>query len=453
MTLIRKLSLFAVIALFSFMLFSCEEAEECIDRSAEGTLYNFFDPTAGDEVVITVWLDNESYASALINAFEAANPGYRVNFVEVGSVDTRQRLELFSGSTAAADIVVFPHDHIGQALNSNLLYEITGSQALDLQNRMISSAIQTATACYDMVANRVIPCEGDAQSFLFGAPLSGESVALFYNKTLLEELTGSPEPAGSFEELLAQAELYMDQVDGLFIGLDVGNAYDMHFSATSFGFELFGPDFNDATQSNLNSQAMIDALTWLNGTVRPAISPNPLNSGDLDGESNRTRFESGEMPYIVDGPWSISRYIEAAAINEFEFGVVQLPTLDGQQPVTFSGVQIAAVYKGTRNPDAAFRFLEFMTSTEGLAIMYQTTNKLPALEDPSTVPGVTEDPYLGGISAQLVFSHPMPIIPEMGFFWQNAGTMYSTAWNGTRTPEGAANTAEDGFRGQAGLLD
>ena len=92
-----------------------------------------------------------------------------------------------------------------------------------------------------------------------------------------------------------------------------------------------------------------------------------------------------------------------------------------------------------------------MTSNEGLAIMYAATNKLPALKDVSTVAGVAADEYLSGISAQLAFSHPMPIIPEMGNFWSNAGTMYSSAWNGTATPQEAADTAQEGFDSQVGL--
>ncbi|MCK5761685.1 MAG: maltose ABC transporter substrate-binding protein, partial [Candidatus Izimaplasma sp.] len=62
---------------------------------------------------------------------------------------------------------------------------------------------------------------------------------------------------------------------------------------------------------------------------------------------------------------------------------------------------------------------------------------------------VATDEYLSGISAQLAFSHPMPIIPEMGYFWGNAGSMYSDAWNGTKTPAEAALIAQTGFDEQA----
>ena len=432
---------------------------ECTNNAANGVLYEF-DQNQVEIIEITVWLDNPTYATQLIDAFEEANPGIKVNFVEVGAVDTRQRLETYRGSEYVADVVVFPHDHIGAALQSNLLYPFGDAQRADLEDRMIGSAIGTATSCYDNVNDEAVTCDGSFDSKLFGAPLSGESVALFYNKTLLESIdSGKTYPEATWEEIIASALAYNQTDDPnteedesrLYFAFDVGNAYDMHFAATAHGFELFGADHLDKTQANLGSQEMIDALTWLNGTARPAL--NGYNAATLNGEANRQLFESGELAYIIDGPWSIQRYKDAAETNLFEWGVARIPTIGGVQPVTFSGVQIAAVYKGTDTPTAAFKFVEFMTSDEGLAILYATTNKLPALKDVSTVEGVASDEFLSGISAQLAFSHPMPIIPEMGYFWSNAGGMYSNAWNGSATPAEAAATAQSGFEAQANLTN
>jgi len=437
----RKLFLIVALALIVIVA-ACGREEECTNNADQGVEY-FFDQDQTETETITVWLDDEDYATALIEAFEAANPGIRVRFQEVGSVDVRQQLELYSGSSAAADVVVFPHDHIGAALQSNLLYVVEGQLELDLRERMILSATETASACYDFNDNRVIECEGDAQRYLFGAPLSGESVALFYNRALLEELTGSPEPAQTFEQIIDEFYEHQDVLEELYgelmIALDVGNAYDMHFLATAFGFELFGPEGLDSDQANLDSDEMIAALTYMQDVLRPAL--NNFTSGDLDGEANRNLFESGDLPYIIDGPWSIPRYLDA----DLDFGVTRIPTINGQQPVTFSGVQMAAVYSQTQNEDAAFRFLEFMTSDEGLAIMYETTNRLPALEDVSVIGELDDDEYLSGISDQLNYSVPMPIIPEMGYFWDNAGSMYGDAWNGSKDADEAAQDAQSGF--------
>jgi len=314
---------------------------------------------------------------------------------------------------------------------------------------MIDSAWQTASACYDFSNNEIEDCDDPAtEGTLFGAPLIGESVALFYNRALLEELTGSPTPPARFEDILDQASdpAMAEFLDGNpIIGLDVGNAYDMQFIATSFGFELFGPDGLDPLSSNLGSQEMVDALNFFNQEVRPALGN--LTASDLSGEANRTLFEEGKIPYIIDGPWSISRYENA----EVDYGVDLIPTIRGERPTSFSGVIMASVYRQSPNPDAAFRLLEFMTSVDGLEILYEQKGVLPALKDVSVVPGVAEDENLAGISAQLNYSQPMPIIPEMGFFWSNAGSMYTNAWNGIVSPAEAAETAENGFTAQSGI--
>ncbi|MCK5387799.1 MAG: extracellular solute-binding protein [Candidatus Izimaplasma sp.] len=469
----KKLLLLSSVLLIALTLTGCNPSTDvdpdpdpsvCTNNAANGTLYEF-DKNQTEVVTIKVWLDDEAYATALIDAFEALYPDIKVEWEQVGSVDTRQRLETYSGSEYAADVVVFPHDHIGAALNSNLLYPFPDSQREDLIDRMVSSAIGTATSCYDSENNVAVACGGAFESELFGAPLSGESVALFYNRTLLESIDDTKTyPEATWEEIIASAlnynqSLVIDdpatadidesQEQKLYFALDVGNAYDMHFVSTSFGFDLFGVDHLDKASANLGSTAMINALTWLNGTLRPAVLN--LNNSSLEGEANRTLFETGELAYIIDGPWSIQRYKEGSELNTFDWGVAKIPTINGVQPVTFSGVQIAAVSKGTSEPTAAFKFVEFMTSDEGLAILYAETNKLPALKDVSTVEGVATDVYLSGISAQLAYSHPMPIIPEMGYFWSNAGTMYSSAWNGTATPAEAAETAQTGFESQANI--
>ena len=227
----------------------------------------------------------------------------------------------------------------------------------------------------------------------------------------------------------------------------INDAYFMHPFATAFGYELFGEDHLDKTLVNLDSAEMLAALDFIGGAFSDALD---LTAATLDA-NYQNMFEEQRAVYMINGPWALSSVKEAATNGGFEFGVTKLPTVGGTQPVTFSGVQIAAVYKGTNNPTAAFKFVEFMTSDEGLAIMYDNTNKLPALKDVSGIEGVSTDAYLSGVSQQLAFSHPMPIIPEMGFFWSNAGSMYQQVFNGTKTPADASAEAQTGFEEQAEL--
>lgn len=425
-----------------------------------GTKIDFSD---GNKTVITFWADNEEWAEALINAFEAKNPDIIVKFNKVGAVDTRQKMELAGPAGLGADIFVMPHDHIGAALEKGLLLPIGGQYKENLKSRIIESAVNTVSVCYDLSKLNQAACnEQETNKYTFAFPISGESLALFYNKDLLKTHTGSETPATTFEEIFAKAATYNDYVNvdaegspKLWFGADVGNAYDMHWLATAHGYKLFGDNHLDPNLPNFNSNEMIATLT-----KQREIRKNYLNkdAGTLNGDFIKGLFEKGKLAYAIDGPWSIERY-KAKGIN---FGVVKLPTLNvnGQnvQPYTFSGVQVAAIYRGApaERQTAALKFADFMISDEGMSIMYEQTGKLPTLKNTENIKYVVKnangepilkdgqeqiitlagDKYLTGIIDQLVFSQPMPIISEMGFFWTVAGSMYSDAWNGTTEEDG-----------------
>lgn len=71
----------------------------------------------------------------------------------------------------------------------------------------------------------------------FGVPLTTESVAVFYNKTLLDEY--GLEVAETFEELIKQAEVFNNPSENQFIfRFQSRNAYDSHFFLTAHGYEL-----------------------------------------------------------------------------------------------------------------------------------------------------------------------------------------------------------------------
>ena len=122
----KKLLLLVSILALGLALSGCkndpdepDDPEVCTNRASEGTLYEF-DKNQTTITEIKVWLDDEAYATALIAAFEAEYPDIKVEWEEVGAVDTRQRLETYSGSEFAADVVVFPHDHIKSAFRGGL---------------------------------------------------------------------------------------------------------------------------------------------------------------------------------------------------------------------------------------------------------------------------------------------------------------------------------------------
>ena len=395
---------------------------EDVDPTEPGTTFG------GEDFLI--WVDDEAFAEALIPALENRFPDTNFEWAQMGHVYTIENLSLDGPGGTGADLIFFPHDHITRAVNDNLVLPVGPAISEAMEANLHAAPVQLVHS-------------GD---FHWGVPVSTESVAFFYNRTLLDEL--GFEPATTWEQVFEQGAEFNDVANNQFIvQLDVGNAFMMHFSTTAHGFRLFGPTHLDPDAVNLNTPETIAGLEWLR-TVREELLPVP--AADLNGDDIVAAFIDGGLPYIIGGPWMISNILEN---GDFELGITSIPTIDGNQPLTFTGNQVAAISSFTDYADLGRAVLEFLMSDEGFGIMYEYRGWIPTLIDGSGVSGLADNPYHRGILAQANYSHPMPIIPEMGHFWDAAPGMYSAAWDGILTPAEAAEEAElefDTVRAAAG---
>lgn len=376
-----------------------------------------------------LWIGDEDFAEALIPALEAKFPDTNFSWHEMGNVDSLTNLSLDGPAGLGADIIFFPHDHIHRAVSENLVFPV-GPQITDaMQGRFHDAAV--SSVYHD--------------GLHFGVPLTTESVAMFYNKTLLDEL--GFEPATTFEELFEQAKEFNDPANNQYLfRWEPGNAFQSHFALTAHGFELFGEDHMDPDLVNFNTPEVIAGLEWLK-TVREEILPVPV--ADLDTDNTAGAFIDGEVGYLITGPWDIAEIIRD---GDFEFGVMKLPTINGNQPITFSGNIVAAGSGFTDYPDLTRAVLEFLMF-EGLQIMYDVRGWIPALIDGSSIEGLADNPYHVGILGQAYYSHPMPIIPEMTHFWAVSGGMYSAVWDDILSPVEAAEHAALGYDSARALAE
>ena len=410
----------------------------------QGFVYDF-SQTRQQSATIRVWLDDTDgfYMDELIAEFNKIHPNIVVEFTHMGTVDARERLELYGKAGRGADIIQFPHDHLAPALLSDLLFPLPRQFANNLKERMSDVSMGIATACFNPTTRSFL-CDDNTSMEVFGAPIAVESVALFYNKDILDEL--GLEVAETFEELIAQAEAHSNIADAkYFFNTNYNDSYFMHFALTAFGYDAFGPNHNDRNNVGLDSPEVIAGLTWIDQNLKPLYRAGSTAEG-IQGRAH-TAFEAGELAYIITGPWMIETFTNLG----LNFGVTTIPTIniDGEDvaPKTFAGAQIVSVYKYSENIEAALTFLEFMTSDVGLEIQYRHKGRLAALKEELLVniPGLADDVYLQGIKAQLNNAVPMPTIPEVVHYWEPVRVMLNDVWNGTHTPEQAAARAERAY--------
>lgn len=374
-----------------------------------------------EPVELTLWVGNEDYAESLIEVLADELPHITFNWEEVGNNSALEKLSLDGPAGLGPDIMFVPHDHMALGVNQSLLLPLGEDLSGMLEGRFKEAALGTVKH----------------NDTYFGVPTATESVALFYNKTLLDEL--GLEVATSFEEIIEQAEDYNDpRNNDFFLLFEGGNAYVNQIFLTAAGYQLFGPNHDEAGLVNLNSPEVVEGLTF----YEKVSNILPIPAGDLNWDTTHTRFVDGEAPYMISGPWSFTDLHEEA---DFEWGVTTIPTINGVQPLTFAGYTIAVMSSYTNHPEEAREVMEFLASDQGIQHSYEVRGTIPALEDISGIPGVSEDVYSLGVLKQAEYSQPMPLIIEMDAFWAAAAPMYEAVWEGLSTPEEAAIKAQADF--------
>jgi arabinogalactan oligomer/maltooligosaccharide transport system substrate-binding protein len=145
----------------------------------------------------------------------------------------------------------------------------------------------------------------------------------------------------------------------------------------------------------------------------------------------RGLFNEGKVAAIIDGPWAIKGY-QDSGIN---FGVVPMPTLEGQQPRTFATVRLAVVSSYTQYPMAAQLFADYLSSEKMLRKRYAMTKAIPPIKSVMDEIIVDTDEATSAIILQGFSSDAMPSLPEMGFIWSPMASAITDLWVNDKSPK------------------
>lgn len=313
-----------------------------------------------------------------------------------------------------ADIIVLPHDSIGQGVTSGVLMPnyVSGER---MNSDFFQSAINAATA---------------TDGTLYGFPLAIETYVLFYNKDLL------PNGVKTFEELRTwdkeKSFTNRDKNNFAFVW-EVANFYYGHaFLATNGGY-LFGSNGTDKDDLGINNAGAVKGIT--NMVSLKDLSVN--NPADINYDSMMGLFTEGKIATMLNGPWAIAG-LKKAGVN---FGIQEIPTLNGEKLNPFSGVRLMATSTYTQYPQAAQLFADFATSDEMLAKRYEMTGQLPPVKSLAKKDEIAKNPLVYPILAQAENSTPMPSIPQMGLVWDPISAALNDSYLGKTTVKEALDRA------------
>ncbi|MFF2267390.1 extracellular solute-binding protein [Cellulosimicrobium cellulans] len=370
--------------------------------------YVMEEAVASGEAALTVWVEYPEYGEALKSAFELAHPGTRLDYEVVAKVEALDRMSLDGEAGSGADVFTTNYDDLAQAIDSSV------AAPLGRYSEIVTERVGEDFAS--------VVTRDDA---MYGVPISTESIALFYNKTLLQELTGSPDPATTWEEIATLASTYNDPaVNRWTIRFLAGEMYYAYPVLSSLGWSLY-PD-GDLADPSLDSPKLTPGLEYYSG-LRDIWD---VNSADATYDFIENEFVKGETPYVITGPWTFADFDAAAEANGFEYGVTTLPQVDGGEPAaSLAGMGVGIVSGYSEYPAAARVLANFMASPEGAAALYSSTGSIPAVgaNNVDEVEGLATDAHAAGIIAQSQNADFVAEIPE--YMYTAGNELVTNVWD------------------------
>jgi len=370
-----------------------------------------FAPEPGASLVIWDANNQKAFLEEMGKAFEVEY-GVPVKFEEVGNTDQVSKLMTDGPAGLAADVLLFPHDHLGNAATAGLLLPNTvfEDEAVSESTENVIKAVS-----YDGI--------------LYGYPRSVETYALIYNKDLIAE---APK---TFDDVFAFAETFNDpsQHKYAFAWELQQFFYNFAFLASQGGY-MFGDDNTNSSDIGLNNDGAVAGAKFLQEIKQKLL---PLNTGDIDFDIKKGLFLEGSLALDINGPWAIADY-KAAGLN---FGVAPLPKVGGNPMTSFSGVQAYYVNANSKYPQAAQLLARFLSTKEAQMKNFQQNSLIPANKEAANDPAVSNDEVTKGFLAQFDNSTPMPSIPEMGSVWNPITSAISEIWNDGKDAKTALDNA------------
>ena len=291
---------------------------------------------------LTVWSWEPSMAQ-VISRFEQANPDIRVTWQNMSGYDNI--------NTAIQDGYGMP-DVMQVEYYALPQYAVSG-QLLDVTDRVpagYSEFFSPGTWSSVQLAGRV-----------YGLPMDSGPMAMFYNRDVFAQAGVDATQITTWDDYYEAAKKL--KAIGVYIAADAGDAsfYDaMVWAAGGRPFRT-SSDGKDVTVNLIDDEGVHRFTAFWQRMIDEGLVDT---SHTTWSDGWKKALGSGEVASVLSGAWMPSLLLNDVPGTSGLWRVTQMPTFDGSPATAENGGSALAVLQSTRKPDAAFRFVAFVTHDE-----------------------------------------------------------------------------------------
>lgn len=364
---------------------------------------------------IVIWEMEDAYVApfidGLINEFKEyykTKYGIELKFTRAHYQveDLRQQFQAASLAGVPPDIMISPSDVAGVYAIAGFIRNIENDFDISKYNKPVVEAITL-------------------ENKIWGVPISnGNHLMLMYNKKFVTD------PPKTTDELFEMCEKFKkDKRFSYCLAFDGGEPFwIMPWFGSFGGWPL------DGRKPTLNTTQMIETLKFYHDLkfkyryIPPECDYNCMDS----------LFKEEKVPFIINGDWSISGYINHFGDN-FMIGVLPKNSKTNLFPTPMiSGKYFIISSKISEEKFKIVKeFIEFYTNKENQIKQFKELKRLPALKEASNSKEILTDKIARVSMEQILKGKPMPMAWEMRAVWDTLRNYQGLVMTNKITPEEA----------------
>jgi multiple sugar transport system substrate-binding protein len=309
----------------------------------------------GNELSILMEPDGTGVWRELISEFNRRATSVRVRLVE-GPPATDAREDLYSTSflsgKSSFDIIYCDVVWVAKFAAAGWLTDLTAELSSEDREDFLATELKA----------------GSYKGRLYRIPAFTDAGMLYYRKDLV------PVPPRTFDELVVRSREF--QTGERWGFLWQGKQYEGLITVFLEVLWGFGGDWIDADtgQVLIDSPEAVEALRFLKGTIGTISPPGVTGYSE---EDTRLLFQSGRAVFLRNWPyvWTLMQRSHAPMADKTGFtSMVHAP---GRSCAATLGGWGFAVSSFCRNPQVAWRFVQFITHPRQLAKVHQSIGLIP----------------------------------------------------------------------------
>ena len=386
------------------------------------------------EIYFTSAPDESGTTEKLIDMFNDKNKGKYKVISRVGNADTGQRFDKLRTQMQAGgeDLDVILGDVIwtAQLAESDWISDLSDRFTESQRKEFLPGSVEAITY------------KGKA----FGMPWFTDTGLLYYRKDLLQE-SGFDGPPKTWDELKQMTRKVRENAGLKYGFVFQGAAYEggvcdgMEFIWTHGG-EVLDP--NDPTKVLVDSPEAIAGLATERSMITERISPEAVTVYKEDESAGA--FLNGDAVFLRNWPYvyalvGTSDYPE---LKPEQVGVSELPSADGEPGNGTVGDQPLYISSTAKDPDAAWKFIQFLTAPEQQKIRAVEGAYLPTRTALYSDPEIQEKvPVVPLAQEALQHTRPRPVSPYYSDMSLEMAEQFNASLSGDISPEEAARTLKE----------